>query len=238
MKKFDGFPPGKLNTVMIPALFFTDVLPLIDDLAELKLTLYCFRALHQIEGEYRYLRRVDFVRDVALMDALAAIESDDAADTEALLDAAIARAVERGTLLHAEVALDSGAEQLYFLNTVRGRSAISQIQAGHWKSVAGERPIDILPERPNIYRLYENNIGMLTPMISDALKDAERTYPATWIEEAVEIAVKANKRSWRYIEAILKRWETEGKNRGIDGGHSEQNGERYVSGKYADFIES
>ena len=48
-------------------------------------------------------------------------------------------------------------------------------------------------------------------MISDILRDAEKTYPEDWIEEAMKIAVEGNKRSWRYVEAILKRWVSEGK---------------------------
>jgi hypothetical protein len=44
------------------------------------------------------------------------------------------------------------------------------------------------------------------------LRDAENTYPAEWIEEAMKIAVQYNKRSWRYVESFLRRWATEGKN--------------------------
>jgi DnaD/phage-associated family protein len=97
--------------------------------------------------------------------------------------------------------------------------------------------VEILPERPNIYTLYEDNIGLLTPMIADALKDAEKEYPAHWLEEAVHEAVAHNKRSWRYIQAILKRWETEGKNREITGQPDQPDGRRYITGKYADFLE-
>ena len=39
---FVGFPDAKLKPIAVPELFFSDLLPLIDDLAELKLTLHCF----------------------------------------------------------------------------------------------------------------------------------------------------------------------------------------------------
>lgn len=65
--------------------------------------------------------------------------------------------------------------------------------------------------KPNIFTLYEANIGPLTPMIADTLQDAEKTYAVEWIAEVIEIAVKHNKRNWAYCEAILKRWNTEGK---------------------------
>ena len=65
--------------------------------------------------------------------------------------------------------------------------------------------------RPNIFTLYEQNIGVLTPMIAEELKDAEKEYSAEWIEEALKIAVEQNARKWSYVQKILGRWQTEGK---------------------------
>ena len=67
---------------------------------------------------------------------------------------------------------------------------------------------------PNIFRLYEENIGPITPMIADILKDIEVTYPNKWIDEAMQIAIKKNNRNLQYIEGILKRWQKEGKDDG------------------------
>jgi DnaD/phage-associated family protein len=66
-------------------------------------------------------------------------------------------------------------------------------------------------ERPNVFGLYEENIGPLTPLIGDALKDAEQSYAPEWIRDAIELAVRNNKRSWSYCEAILRRWKEEGR---------------------------
>jgi hypothetical protein len=38
--KFDGFPAGELRFTSVPDLFFAELLPDIDDLAELKITLH------------------------------------------------------------------------------------------------------------------------------------------------------------------------------------------------------
>jgi len=62
----------------------------------------------------------------------------------------------------------------------------------------------------NIYTIYEQEIGALTPIIADALKDAEDTYAADWIEDALRVAAENNKRNWKYAEAILKRWKAQG----------------------------
>lgn len=65
-----------------------------------------------------------------------------------------------------------------------------------------------------LFRLYEANIGPITPLIADTLQDAEATYPAAWIKDAITLAVTNNKRNWKYCEAILKRWQTDGKDDG------------------------
>jgi DNA replication protein DnaD len=48
-------------------------------------------------------------------------------------------------------------------------------------------------------------------MIAEALKDAETTYDPAWVAEAIQIAIERNKRSWRYVDAILRRWEQGGR---------------------------
>lgn len=233
--KFDGFPPGKPRLISLPATFVTDLLPLIDDLAELKVTLFCFWAIQQREGRFRYLRRSDFTSNAGLMRGLSGCAPD--VPPEQMLDIALHRACERGALLCADVELENQSERLYFINAEPGRIAVEQIKRGEWRLGENGNPVEIMPERPNIYQLYEANIGPLTPMIAESLKDAERDYPAGWIEEAIRIAVESNARSWRFIQAVLERWRKEGKANEIVEGPAERDGRRYISGKYADFIE-
>jgi DnaD/phage-associated family protein len=97
------------------------------------------------------------------------------------------------------------------MNTDKGRRAAEAMSRGDWTPGDDDRPVSLVANRPTIFALYEQNIGPLTPLIADTLKDAEATYPQSWIAEAVQIAVEVNKRNWRYIEAILRRWTTEGK---------------------------
>lgn len=66
------------------------------------------------------------------------------------------------------------------------------------------------PEPVNIFRLYESEIGIITPMIADKLAEAEGLYPAEWFEEAFKESAANSKRSWAYAEAILKRWARDG----------------------------
>lgn len=233
-RSFEGFQHGPFHMVKIPAPFFSEALPLIDNLAELKVVLFCFWTLPQKESSYPYLRLHDFTGSEALMQGLASANPE--GQPEDTLHAALERATDHGILLAATVRLDP-PETLYFVNTERGRAAVAQIQAGRWQPGDQDDPVEILPERPNIFSLYEQNIGQLTPMIADELKDIEQDFPATWAEEAITIAVKNNKRSLSYIRAILERWRKEGKDGGeIPGRRDEEDWKRYVSGRYADFI--
>lgn len=202
--QFQGFNPGRHRQIEIPEQFFQEVLPLIDDLAEMKVVLFCLRALRQKEGRYRYLRRADFRQDAALMQGLA-VDGEAAAR----LEAGLQRAVAHNILLKSEVTLDSQPEPLYFVNTAKGRAAVQQLQTGQWYP-GEEAQIEILPQRPTIFTIYEENIGLLTPMVAEALKDAEHSYPYDWIVEAIRAAALNNARNWRYIDSILKRWDKEG----------------------------
>lgn len=66
------------------------------------------------------------------------------------------------------------------------------------------------PALGKIFATHEREIGPLTPMIRDAILDAAKIYPLEWFEPAMQEAARANVRSWRYVEAILKRWKAEG----------------------------
>ncbi len=57
----------------------------------------------------------------------------------------------------------------------------------------------------NIFELYEQNIGALSPLLVEELKAAEQEYTTEWIEEAIREAVLNNVRHWKYVRAILGR---------------------------------
>jgi DnaD/phage-associated family protein len=239
---FIGFPDKKMKPVIIPDFFFSDLLPQIDDLAELKLTIYVFWLLNEQDGELRYLRGQDLRADEILLESLN-LDSDLRTPLAALEDA-LERAVARNTLLRLEVVTGEGEEAItedwYFLNTVKGRQTVALIRQGKLAELRSIIPEEarLNVERPNIFKLYEQNIGLMTELIAEQLRDMERTYPPDWIHEAFEIAVSRNKRALRYIQAILKRWETEGKD-DADGQSSQdpaQQRKKYIPDEYSDII--
>ena len=223
MKTFSGFPSGKVRVIDLPTSVFSGLVPLIDDLAELKLTLHVLWRLRQQRGAMRYLRYNDLASDELLLTSLR--QASQKKNTTSLLRSALNRAVERGTLLRVEPPASTNSGALYFANTPKGRAAVEAISQGAW-------PEDVeAPARPNIFTLYEQNIGLLTPLIAEELREAERTYPDSWIEEAFREAVKLNKRSWKYIHAILERWSTEGKEDDREERSAEAKRRRYLEWK-------
>ncbi len=229
---FGGFPEGRQRLIPVPSLFFRELLPAIDDLDELKVSLYAFWALNQKEGTFRCLRRSELAADSGLLGAM----NPQGTTPEQALQVALDRAVARGILLQAAVEGDRGPEAVYFLNTPKGRAGVQAVERGEWRP-SEQGDLAVAAERPNVFRLYEENIGPLTPLIADTLRDAEETYPAGWIEEAVRIAVENNVRKWRYVQAILEDWRTRGRDEREDRGDSEKARRRYVEGEFADFIE-
>ncbi len=231
---FKGFPESNKRLTPIPEAFFRELLPQIDDLDELKLAVYIFWRLEQVEGAFRFVRFSDLAEDAQFM---AGLKADDGNSPLTALANALEHCVSRGALLLARLE----GEEFYFLNSPKGRAALRAIQSGQWRPVSG-KPAQPLPaERPNIFRLYEENFGPLTPLIAETLGEAEDTYPAEWIQDAMRIAVEKNKRTWRYVEAILKRWEQEGRHgkqeKLKDRPDSAEPGRKYVGGKFSEYIE-
>src|SRR5947207_15299534 len=123
MQGFNGFP-AKGRMIKIPGLFFSDLLPQIDSLSELKVTLYCFWRMQLKEGDVLYLRRSDIETDSAFMSGLGVREKQRLTELRDGLE----KAVARGTLLRAYTNADDPVEDFYFFNTERGRAAVQSIE--------------------------------------------------------------------------------------------------------------
>lgn len=197
---FPGFTSG---IEVVPSQFFEELLPYINAPAELKVTVFAFHLLNQFEGDKRFLLKDDYLEQKVFMRGL----SEDEEEAERLLDEGLDAAEERGTFLKA----DYNGQSLFFLNSPRGRNALASLADGTWIPDAFLH-LNVQAElfRPTIFKLYEENIGPLTPMIADVLRDCEKDYPYEWIRDAVEEAVMNNARSWRYVESILRNWKEKG----------------------------
>jgi DnaD/phage-associated family protein len=210
-RSFAGFPASARATT-IPSVFFSEVLPHIEDEAELRVTLYLFYALGRRKGYPRFVTRRELHAEAPL---LASLGDGGSPEALAALERGLGEAVERGTLLRLDVEQDGRGDALYLLNTPSDRRALEQMRDGRielGRALPAERGA-AASQRGNVFQLYEENIGPLTPLVAEELKEAERLYPYEWLEEALREAALLNKRSWRYAAAILQRWATEGRKR-------------------------
>ena len=210
-----GFPDDS-RTTPLPNPVFGPVLEELDDPAALKCLLRAFWLHSQKRSFPRYVTRGELIADRTMSRALASSGSrpDDA------LDEALGNLEDLGLLLHLRMPQGDGSQDVYVPNTREGRMAAEHLKAegmdGAVRAPAMRRQAPAA--KPNIFALYEENIGIIGPMLAETLKAAEETYPEAWIEEAFRLAVERNRRSWRYIEAILMAWATEGREHGEPGG--------------------
>jgi len=212
---FAGFPDGPLATTIVPSLFIAEAIRSIDDLAELKLMLYLFWRFNQKRPAPRFLKRSNLEADGVIRDGLGAAG-------DGALAASLDRLVADGLILRRAVQIADVRDEFYFLNTSTGRRAVSQLEAGKLDHGVLSIPEESLrpDRRSSIFRLYEQNVGLVTPLIVDELTSAEHDYPGDWIEEAFREAVRYNRRSWSYVQRILQRWAVEGKGDNAAGGRS------------------
>jgi DNA replication protein len=194
----------KTDFVSLPDSFFTQAVPKIQDLAELKIVLY---------AAYLILQKQERTYFVTYKELLS--HELTAAMGEKTLRQALNSAVEHGTLLHSTLNINGVLEDVYSL-TVDSHQ----------------------PPAVNIFTLYEQNIGIITPMIAEELKEADKLYPPQWIEDAFKEAVTLNKRSWKYIARILERWASEGKDSGKHRRSiKEVDPDKYIKGRYGHLVQ-
>jgi DnaD/phage-associated family protein len=236
-KVFEGFPE-KTEVTPIPTLFLSSLMPRIDDIAELKTILHIFRLLSRRRGYPRFITLTELSADSLLKEGIAgnSIES-----FGTVLQNALDLAVQHRILLHLKFNKNNRNEDIYFINTEGEKKVVEKIERGELV-LSGLTPVKSVVSQstkiPDIFSLYEQNIGILTPIVGEQLQEAEGLYPTDWIESAFKEAVSLNRRNWKYIARILERWATEGKDDGKIGRDikKEKDPDRYIKGKYGHMV--
>ena len=123
---FAGFADGRADPTPIPAGFFSELLPVVDDVGELRLTLYAFWALARKPAASRYLRKIDLVGDLLLMEMFGAPHKEADARLTAAPRALSSRAEHCCTF---DPRATTTLKPLYLLNTPRGRAAAEGLGA-------------------------------------------------------------------------------------------------------------
>jgi DNA replication protein len=235
-KEFAGFPE-RSEVTPIPNLFFTEAMPKIDDIAELKMILHVIWLLSRRRGYPQFVTCNELLSDHILMSGI----GGGTKPKDEVLRLALEQAVQHGTMLHLRLDRDGQQEDAYFINSENAKETINKIQKGEFPQLVlaprRDEGVETVPPL-DIFSLYEQNIGMLTPMIAEELQEAEKLYPVEWIESAFKEAVSLNKRSWKYIARILERWAVEGKDDGKPGRDfkKKDDREKYIRGKYGHMV--
>ena len=205
------------SDVALPRDFFDRLLPRMGNLLELKLVLHVYALVADQQGERKCVSERELVADATVMRSMRIDGNPRSAEDN--LREAIERTVSRGALLSATVSDVEGEEPdlWLFVDTAEGRAALMDLaNRGREEQAPGDSPSRsrVTVERPNVFLLYEQNIGLLTPIVAELIKEALAAYPETWIRDAISVAVQSNKRYWRYIQRVLERWAREGKDDG------------------------
>lgn len=219
MPVFNGFTDTIKDGVTFPEIFFTRALPAMTSVDEVRVCSQFFRLL-----------KGDADGCLPASELLKEESACDPSMTQERISAALAQARDHGILL----SLVYHDEELFFLNTPRARSIQRANAKGVWRPGMAS-PAAANVERPNVFVLYEQNIGPLTPFLAQALEDAEADYSSAWVEEAIKIAIKKNVRNWNYVEAILRSWKEKGRNE-TDRRNTQENPRDYIEGDLANYI--
>ena len=200
-----------VDVVPLPAALFGPLLERVTDLSTLRCALRAIFVLHRKQGRPSVVTARELADDPVL--GLGGDEATAERELETL--------AAHGLLLRAPS--DPGGAA-YCLDTPANRRVLSATGArtdGGRSERDAVAPLDAsVEERPNVFRIYEENIGVITPMAAELLKDMEAEYPPEWIAEAFGLAVLANARNLRYIEAVLRRWRDDGRGDGTAGGRA------------------
>ena len=207
MTDFSGFP-GIGKATAIPNLFFSAVLPKLDAPGALLAFLWVCRLAQEKRGEGRYTSADEIWGQPAARESFEAL-----AGGRRGLDRGLAACLEHRALLALALRGAGIDETLYFANDPISRRLITRARAGEivLRPETIAVPVEPRERRPGIFRLYEEHIGTITPMVGDRLVEAEELYPPEWIEDAFREAAELNARNWRYVERILRNWAEEGR---------------------------
>lgn len=226
---FTGFSTDRL--VGLPPELFNEVLPAIVLPSELKVTLHIFYRLSRQRGTPRRVSWDELAGDRVLRRGLRAISK--LRPPEELLAEGLAAAVQRTTLLHISLPGEGREINWYLVNTPTNGAWITEM--GLARTVVAPNAVSE-DQRPSLMGLYEQNIGLITPMVLDELREAEERYPPEWIEEAMREAVRSNARSWRYVRKVLERWATNGKHHAAHHAERPIDIAKYTNGQYGDLF--
>ncbi|MFM2031883.1 MAG: hypothetical protein RLZZ297_648 [Chloroflexota bacterium] len=217
--------PARPGIVALPSEFVSLHLPRMTNLVELKVALHLFGLIAVQTTRPRRVSWDALVSDPVLQQSLLA-----AAPHSAYVDVlseGLAAAVQRGVFVHVVRTDPYGrAVNWYVVDTAENR---------RWAALPSA-PVaaTVHDPAPDLIRLYEQHIGVVTPLVLAELRAAAERYPAHWFADALREAAVANVRSWRYVQKILQQWVKEGRDAHLR--DERLTPDTYTDGQYGDLF--
>ena len=196
-----GFPlPDDFATTRVPNAVLGRVMSTIEDSDEIKLILRALWLLDHQRGYPRYITHDDLRRDRVLSVAI---------PNQSDFDRTLKSAIERGIFVEASI----NNNICLMFNTESARRAsieVSSTTDNLNKDNDGWETPSASTSPADAFRAYEENIGILSPMIRQSILATLEDFTDEDITRAIRIAVENESRSWSFVAGVLRRWARDG----------------------------
>ena len=203
IRPINGFPlSDDYAGTRVPNAVLGRVLSCVDDVDVIKLVLRAVWLLERQRGYPRYISVEHLQRDRVLSNVFVSTVTLERALDTAIEYGVIAKVVINGNaclMLNTESAQRAAMDGAITSPVVGTKNA-----DGDWDTpAASSMPSDA-------FRAYEDNIGLLSPMIRESILAALEDFTDDDITRAIRIAVENESRSWSFVAGVLRRWSREG----------------------------
>ena len=171
---------------------------LLDADADVDHITFALRALWWLERSPKFPKSVD-IDDLRTDRTLVATVGP-------AFDSAMDATCKRGIFLRT----NSNGNVRLLLNTVSAARQVDNADDGRDESPSGWDVPAVRPGPPDAFRAYEQNIGSITPMIREEIGQSLQDFTDAQITQAIRIAVENDARSWAFVRAVLRKWNSEG----------------------------
>ncbi|MGC4086011.1 MAG: DnaD domain protein [Vicinamibacterales bacterium] len=197
------------SDIPIPRDFLTERIAQIDDPTEIHVTLAVYRLAADSGSTPPAVSEDAVLRDSVL--ARTFHEDRKSSKLAQRIRRGLRYATARESIVQVVLSVEGHDERWYVPASDEHRAELQSVlqERGAWP-VAGTDAV-LVETAPSVFSLYEKNIGMLTPLLTDQIETAMELYPLDWIEDAIREAVTYNKRNWRYVQRVLENWSVNGR---------------------------
>jgi DNA replication protein len=212
---------GNRDAICIPRVYFDEVLTHATSYDELQILLAAIRLMMIAGSEPATIDEEAIMRDARLNAVLSTTATSQSSTSRIIR--ALNQSVVRGALVRSS-RMEGNRQSIVYQLAGEGQP-VADSESQLMDAFDGDSSAPLSPHNPqaaSVYTAYEDNIGMLTPLVADQIRLALELYPASWVHEAIGEAVAYNRRQWRYIQRVLQNWSADGR---ITGPASEVNHE-------------